>query len=131
VGAAKNSNEEKSLLMAFGAVAALRAQHTLTMKQAEKLALNAPPTLNQPSGKCCPGASSAETPAGSLRAPYTLITVQVRCTCGEYRAALIDNYMVNPRTGQIWERLEEEGKPLESKRLDALRKAFESEKSSK
>jgi hypothetical protein len=121
----------KCVVIAFTFVAALRAQYALTVKQAEALALNAPPTLNRPLRKCCPRASGVETPAGSLNAPYNLVSVHVRCTCGEYRAALIDNYMVNPRTGQIWEGLEEEGKPLESKRLNGLRKAFGMEKSSK
>jgi hypothetical protein len=46
--------------------------------------------------------------AGSAAAPYTLISVQVRCTCTEYAGQLIDNYMVNPnwadlgRLGGIW-----------------------------
>jgi hypothetical protein len=48
----------------------------------------------------------------------------VRCSCGEYAGQLIDNYTVNPKTGRIWEGLEETSKPLTSKRLDALRKAM-------
>jgi hypothetical protein len=96
--------------------------HGLTIKQAERLALNAPPTIHAAQGKCCPNASGYETPAGSLAAPHTLIAVQVRCTCGDYTGALVDNYMVNPTTGAIWEGLEETGEAIQSKRLDALRK---------
>jgi hypothetical protein len=98
-----------------------QAHHTLTTKQAETLALNAPPTLHAAQGKCCPDARGWRESAGPGNAVYTLITVQVRCGCGEYAGQLIDNYMVNPRTGQIWEGLEEKGKPFASTRLDRLR----------
>jgi len=59
-----------------------------------------------------------------MDAPYTLIWVQVRCGCGEYAGALIDNYSVNPKTGKIWEGFEEDGKAFVSKRLRALRTAM-------
>ena len=96
----------------------------LTVKQAELLAMNAPPTLDRIWRNCCPDARGYETQAGSLAAPYTLIGVQVRCSCGQGAAQLIDNYMVDPTTGKIWEGLEETGTPLHSKRLDALRKSM-------
>jgi hypothetical protein len=109
------------LVALSGGVGAQPRHSTLSAKQAETLALNAPPTLRAAQGKCCPDAVGSETPAGSGVAPYTLIAVQVRCGCGEYTGQLIDNYMVNPRNGQIWEGLEETGKPFSSKRLNVLR----------
>jgi hypothetical protein len=96
--------------------------HALRTKQAETLALNAPPTLHAAQGKCCPDAHGSQLLAGPAVALYTLISVQVRCGCGAYAGQLIDNYMVNPQTGKIWEGLEEDGRPLTSKRLDTLRK---------
>ena len=109
------------LVAVAGRIGAQNEQHTLTAKQAEMLALNAPPTLHAAQGKCCPDARGGQTSAGPGIAPYTLIAVQVRCGCGKYAGQLIDNYMVNPRTGQIWEGLEEHGKPFVSKRLGILR----------
>jgi len=101
---------------------AQNAHYSLTTKQAEILAENAPPTLHAAQGKCCPKAHAYQVTAGSFTNPYTLISAPVRCECGPYGGQLVDNYMVNPNTGQIWEGLEEEGTPLVSKRLDSLRK---------
>lgn len=117
----------KRFLSVVVLVASLRAQdkqRTLTTKQAETLALVAPPTLHAAQGRCCPDAHGHEVAAGPTVSRYTLIWVQVRCGCGSNAGQLIDNYTVNPDTGQIWEGLEEEGKPLTSKRLDALRKSM-------
>jgi hypothetical protein len=97
-------------------------RHALTTKQAETLALNAPPTLHAAQGKCCPTAFGNPITPSSAVADSTLIIVQVRCECGEYGGQLIDNYMVNPVTGKIWEGLNETGTALHSKRLDALKK---------
>jgi len=97
-------------------------RHILTTKQAETLALNAPPTLNAAQGKCCPTAFGNPIGPSSAVAAHSLIIVQVRCGCGEYGGQLIDNYMVNPATGKIWEGLNETGATLHSKRLDALKK---------
>jgi hypothetical protein len=110
------------MLAVAGRIAAQNGQHTLSTKQAETLALNAPPTLHAAQGKCCADAQSWRVSAGPGIAPYTSIAVQVRCGCGEYAGQLIDNYMVNPATGKIWEGLEESGTALHSKRLDALKK---------
>jgi len=109
------------LALAVGAVAdAQDKPPSLTVKQAEALALNAPLTSQ---AACCPHADGVAVKAGSTGALYTLIWVQVRCTCTEYAGKLIDNYTVNPKTGQIWEGFEDTGKPLTSKRLDAVRRA--------
>jgi hypothetical protein len=96
-------------------------RHVLTIKEAELLALNAPLVLHPAQGNCCPDAYGYETLGGTLDKPYRLITVQVRCSCGESGGQLIGNYVVNPATGMIWEGLDDEGKVLHSKRLDALR----------
>ncbi len=114
------------LLLALTIAAGIEAENhyaALTIKQAEALALNAPPTLNAAQGACCPDAHGYAVKAGSIAAPYTLIWVQVRCGCSASAGQLIDNYTVNPKTGQIWEGFEDAGKPLTSKRLDAVRRA--------
>ena len=111
-------------LLALAVAAAIEAQDkhpSLTVKQAEVLALNAPPTVHAAQGACCPDAHGHAVKAGSAAAPYTLMWVQVRCGCTDYAGQLIDNYTVNPKTGQIWEGFEDTGKPLTSKRLDAVR----------
>jgi hypothetical protein len=117
------------LVAAAGRIGAQNEHHTLTIKQAETLALNAPQTVHAAQGRCCPDARGWQVSAGPGIVPYALIAVPVRCTCGEYAGQLIDNYMVNPRTGQIWEGLEEDGKPLASKRLNKLRQRMSKEES--
>ena len=116
----------RRLLLALAVAAGLEAQTkhtTLTIKQAETLALNAPPTLSAAQGACCPDAHGYAVKAGSANAPYSILWVQVRCGCTDYAGQLVDNYTVDPRTGRIWEGFEDTGKPLTSKRLDAVRKA--------
>ena len=111
------------LVLVFVAITcSSQVRHILTTKQAETLALNAPPTLNAAQGKCCPTAFGNPIGPSSAVTARTLIIVQVRCECGEYGGQLIDNYMVNPATGKIWEGLNETGAALHSKRLDALKK---------
>src|ERR1700729_4670845 len=109
------------LVVVAGRIGAQSVHPTLTAKQAETLALNAPPTLNAAQGKCCPTAFGNPIGPSSAVTARTLIIVQVRCECGEYGGQLIDNYMVNPATGKIWEGLNETGAALHSKRLDALK----------
>jgi hypothetical protein len=119
------------LLLVVGMSCATYARsvgHVLTTKQAETLALNAPPTLNAAQGKCCPTAFGNPIAPSSAVTARSLIIVQVRCECGRYGGQLIDNYMVNPVTGKIWEGLNESGAALHSKRLDALRKQMLSSK---
>lgn len=71
-------------------------------------------------GKCCPTAFGESIIPSSAVAARTLIMVQVRCGCGAYGGQLIDNFVVNPVTGKIWEGPEETGVELRSKRLDGL-----------
>jgi hypothetical protein len=96
----------------------------LAVKEAERLALNAPPTLDAAQGACCPHADGNAVEAGDAAALYTLIWIQVRCACTEYAGQLIDNYTVNPKNGSIWQGMEETGVPLTSDRLDVVRQAI-------
>jgi len=97
------------------------SRHVLTIKEAELLALNSPLVLHAAQDKYCPNANGQETRGGTFDKPYTLISVQVRCSCGEYAGTLIENYVINPVTAMIWEGLDDQGSALHSKRLSALR----------
>jgi hypothetical protein len=60
------------LLLALAVAAVVGAQDnhlSLTVKQAEALVLNAPPTLHAAQGTCCPHADSVAVKAGSADAP--------------------------------------------------------------
>jgi hypothetical protein len=78
------------------------AHHQFTQKEAELLALSAPQIFARWCRHCCPVTSGEPTVIDGRT-----IWIQVRCDCGkETGGMLIDNFTVDPVTGEIWETID-------------------------